>query len=326
MVMDVHLRELRYFVTVAEHLHFTRAAEALFVSQPALSKQIRALEAQLRAPLFDRDRQQVNLTAAGEALLPRARAVLDAWRAAEADLAAAAAEQAATLVVGMSTGPGRGLLPAVRARLAGAVPGLRLHLRQVPWADPTGGVAADGPSRTDAAFVWLPVPEPERYSWLTVATEPRLLAVPAGHRLADRDTVDIAELLDEPFLALPTTSGGVRDYWLATDARHGHDVIVGAEISNTEETVEALTAGLGVCLIAAGNAPLITRDGITVRPVTGVTPGELALLWRHGDDRPLLRHLRTAVRQAITAADDDPRPSVQVPDGRSLYPPVNPGR
>jgi DNA-binding transcriptional LysR family regulator len=300
--MDVHLRDLRYFVTVAEHLHFTRAAEALFISQPALSKQIRALETQLRAPLFDRDRQQVHLTAAGQALLPRARAVLDAWWAAETDLAAAAAQQAATLIIGMSTGPGRGLLPAVRARMSAAAPGVRLQLRQVPWDDPTGGVATDGPGRTDAAFVWMPVPTPERFARLTVAAEPRLLAMPAGHRLAGRDSVDIGELLDEPFLALPATSGDLRDHWLATEARSGHPVVIGAEIGNTEETVEALTAGLGVCLIAAGNAPLICRDGIVTRPVTGVSPSELVLLWRRGDDRPLLRQLRAAVRNAMAGS------------------------
>jgi DNA-binding transcriptional LysR family regulator len=295
--MDVHLRDLRYFVTVAEHLHFTRASETLFISQPALSKQIRALETQLRAPLFERDRQQVHLTAAGQALLPRARAVLDAWQAAETDFAAAAARQAATLVVGMSTGLGRGLLPAVRALMTDTAPHVELQLRQVPWDDPTGGVVANGPARTDAAFVWLPVPQPQRFAWLSVATEARLLALPAGHRLAGRDSVDITDLLDEPFLALPADSGGVRDYWLAVDARLGHPVTVGAEISNTEETVEALTAGLGVCLLAAGNAPLIARDGIVVRPVTGVAPSELVLLWRRGDDRPLLHHLRTAVRR-----------------------------
>ena len=300
--MDVHLRDLRYFVTVAEHLHFTQAAEALFVSQPALSKQVRALETQLRTTLFDRDRQQVRLTPAGSALLPAARALLDSWRAAEADVARAAADQAATLVVGMSTGVGRGLLPAVRARFAAAAPSARLQLRQIPWDDPTGGIAADGPARTDAAFVWLPVPEPARFAWLTVATEPRLLALPAGHRLAARDGVDIGDLLDEPFLALPAAGGELRDYWLATDARGGRRVVVGAEVANTEETVEALTAGLGVCLIAAGNAPLIARDGIVTRPVTGVAPSELVLLWRRGDDRPLLRHLRAAVRHARTAS------------------------
>ena len=225
--------------------------------------------------------------------------MLDAWQVAETDLAAAAAEQAATLVVGMSTGPGRGLLPAVRARLSDAAPGVRLQLRQVPWDDPAGGLTVDGLHRTDAAFVWLPVPQPERFAWLTVVTEPRLLAMPATHRLAGRDSVDIAELLDEPFLALPATSAGLREHWLATDARGGHRVVVGAEVGNTEETVEALTAGLGVGLIAAGNAPLICRDGIVTRPITGVTPSELVLLWRRGDDRPLLAQLRGAVRQAV---------------------------
>jgi DNA-binding transcriptional LysR family regulator len=131
-----------------------------------------------------------------------------------------------------------------------------------------------------------------------VTTEPRLLAMPAGHRLAGHESVDIAELLDEPFLALPATSGGLRDHWLATEGRAGRPVVVGAEVGNTEETVEALTAGLGVCLIAAGNAPLICRDGIVTRPVTGVPPGELVLLWRRTDDRPLLRRLRDAVQQA----------------------------
>ncbi len=300
MAMDVHLRDLRYFVTVAEHLHFTRAAEALFVSQPALSKQIRALESQVRAQLFVRDRQQVSLTPAGAALLPAARTMLAQWRSAEAGIASAAARQAATLVIGMSTGVGRGLLPAVRARFAAAAPSARLQLRQIGWDDPTAGVAADGPDRTDAAFVWLPVPDPDRFAWLTVATEPRVLALPAGHPLTARETLDIADLLDEPFLALPASSGALRDHWLATDARRGRPVVVGAEIANTEETVEALTAGLGVCLVAAGNAGSVSRDGIVTRPVTGVAPGELVLLWRRDDDRPLLNHLRAAVRQATS--------------------------
>lgn len=300
--MDVHLRDLRYFAVVAEHLHFTRAAEALFISQPALSKQIRTLEAELRVVLFERDRREVRLTPAGAALLPRVRAIIDAWRQAEQAVAAVAAEQAATLVVGMSTGPGRGLLPAARARFTAAVPSAQLRLRQIPWDDPTAGLAADGESRSDAAFVWLPLPSPDRYEWLTVATEPRLLALPATHPLADKATVDIAELLDEPFLALPRSSTDLRDYWLAVDARHGRPPVIGAEVSNAEETVEALTAGLGVCLIAAGNAPLITRDGIATRPVTGVPPSTLALAWRRDDRRPLLHAFLDAVRQATRDA------------------------
>jgi DNA-binding transcriptional LysR family regulator len=295
--MSVHLRDLRYFLVVAEHLHFTRAAEALYVSQPALSKQIRALETQLRVPLFERHRRMVRLTPAGAALLPHARAVLAAWQQAEDALAAATAEQAATLEVGMSTGVGRGLLPAVRARFSQQAPTAHLRLRQIPWDDPTGGLGVEGPGRTDAAFLWLPL-SPLRYRWVTVAVEPRLLALPATHRLAAHEQVDFAEVLDEPFLALPSASGELRDDWLAIGARRGRPVAIGAEVANTEETVEALTAGLGVCLIAAGNAPMIARDGIVTRPVTGVPPSVLVLAWRHDDHRPLLRTLVTAVRQS----------------------------
>jgi DNA-binding transcriptional LysR family regulator len=295
--MDVHLRELRYFVAVAEHLHFTRAAEALYVSQPALSKQIRALENQLRTPLFHRDRRSVRLTPTGEALLPGARAALAAWSDAEAAAAAATRRAAASLVVGMSTAPGRGLLPAVRARFAALAPAAQLTLRQVGWQDPTGGLT--GPDPVDAAFVWLPLPDPEPFAWLPVATEERLVALPADHPLTAQETVGFDALLDEPFLALPRDSGALRDFWLAVDARHGRPAVIGAEIASTEETVEALGAGLGICLVAAGNAPLLAREGITTRPVTGVAPSELVLAWRAGDDRPLLRHLRTSVRGAL---------------------------
>jgi DNA-binding transcriptional LysR family regulator len=217
--MDAHLRDLRYFVTVAEHLHFTRAAEALFISQPALSKQIRMVEAQMRTALFVRDRRTVALTAAGQALLPQAHAVLAAWDHALEELAANSVAQQATVVVGFSTGVGRGLLPLVRARLAQRAPHAILRMRQIPWDDSTGGLGASGAERTDAAFVWLPLLNPDRYQWLNVTEEPRLLALPAQHPLATRDRIDFADVLDEPFLALPRASGRLRDHWLAADAR-----------------------------------------------------------------------------------------------------------
>ncbi|WP_369263349.1 LysR family transcriptional regulator [Streptomyces sp. R35] len=296
MAMDVHGRDLRYFVAVAEDLHFTRAAERLFVSQPALSKQIRMLERQLGAELFERDRQGVRLTAVGSALLPYARRVLADWDAASDAVERAKAEQQATLVVGMSTSPGRGgLLPAIRSRFSEACPAARVELRQVSWTDSSAGLA-DG--SVDAAFVWLPVPDEERYEWVVVAEEPRHVALPDTHPLAPRPEIDFAELLDEPFIAIPKSAGVLRDYWLALDARAGSPARIGAEAASADETYEALVDGRGVCLLAAGNAPLLTRGGVVTRPVRGISPSRLALAWHAGDRRPLVGAYAEAARLA----------------------------
>lgn len=305
MAMDVHGRDLRYFVAVAEELHFTRAAERLFVSQPALSKQIRALERQLGAELFERDHQSVRLTAVGAALLPHARRVLAAWAGAADAVERAKAEQRATLVVGMSTSPGRGgLLPAIRSRFGEACPDARIELRQVSWADSSAGLA-DG--SVDVAFVWLPVPDEERYAWVVVAEEPRHVALPDTHRLADRGEIDFADLLEEPFIAIPESAGVLRAYWLALDDRLGHPPRIGAEAANADETYEALVDGRGVCLLAAGNAPLLTRGGVVTRPVHGITPSRLALAWRADDRRPLVQAYAQASRLASGRRSSLPR-------------------
>lgn len=296
MVMDVHGRDLRYFAAVAEELHFTRAAERLFVSQPALSKQIRMLERQLGAPLFERDRQGVRLTPVGAALLPHAHQVLAAWDAAREAVEVAKAGQRTTLLVGMSTSPGRsGLLPAIRSRFTDAHPDATVKLRQVSWEDSTAGLSD---TSSDLAFVWLPLPEPDRYTCVVVAEEPRLVAMSQEHPLAAREAVDFADLLDEPFLALPESAGVLRDYWLALDARGGRPPRIGAEIASTDETYEALVDGRGVCLLASGNAPLIALGGVVTRPVRGISPSRLALAWRADDHRPLVLDYARACRQA----------------------------
>ncbi|CAM5254692.1 LysR family transcriptional regulator OS=Streptomyces tendae OX=1932 GN=GUR47_15385 PE=3 SV=1 [Streptomyces tendae] len=299
MTTDVHVRDLRYFATVAEELHFTRAAERLYVSQPALSKQIRALERQLGAELFRRDPQGVTLTEAGAALLPHAQRVLADWSEGAAAVEAAREARRGTLVVGMSTSPGRGgLLPAIRSRFTAAHPGAALRLRQLSWEDPTAGLA-DG--TVDVAYVWLPLPDADRYAWTVVAEEPRLVALPDTHPLAARPVLDFADLTDEPFLALPPEAGVLRDFWLALDERRALAAgppRVGAEISGTEETYEALVAGLGVCLVATGNAPLITLGGVTTRPVRGLSPSRYALARRREDEeRPLVRGYVEACRR-----------------------------
>ncbi|MGY0489529.1 LysR substrate-binding domain-containing protein [Streptomyces sp. WG-D5] len=299
MVMDVHGRDLRYFAAVAEELHFTRAAERLYVSQPGLSKQIRMLEKQLGVALFERDRRDVRLTEVGAALLPHAQRVVAEWEAAQKTVARLVADRAAALVVGMSTSPGRGgVLPAIRSRFTAAHPEARLRVRQVTWDDPTAGLA-DGTS--DVAFVWLPLPEQERYRWVPVAEEPRLVALAETHPLAARETVDFADLLDEPFLALPESAGPLRDYWLAVDARGGRPAVVGAEVASTEETYEALVAELGVVLLAVGNAPLVTLGGVVTRPVHGIAPSRFVLARRADDRRPLVHAYVRACVEATGA-------------------------
>ncbi|MFH8977099.1 LysR family transcriptional regulator [Streptomyces sp. NPDC017890] len=304
MTTDVHVRELRYFVAVAEELHFTRAAGRLYVSQPALSKQIRVLERRLGAELFHREPQTVTLTEAGTALLPHARSVLADWERGAAAVEATVAARRGTLVVGMSTSPGRGgLLPAIRSRFTAAHPQALVRLRQVSWEDPTAGLA-DGTA--DVSYVWLPVPDADRYAWHVVAEEPRLVALPETHPLAARPELDFADLADEPFLALPPEAGVLRDFWLALDERRAlagpaaRPPRVGAEISGTEETYEALVAGLGVCLVATGNAPLITLGGVTTRPVRGLAPSRYVLAWRREDEgRALVREYVEACRRVV---------------------------
>ena len=294
MVMDVHVRDLRYFVAVAEELHFTRAAERLFVSQPALSKQIRMFERRLGAPLFERDSRGVRPTHVGAALLPYARRVLAEWDLAWTAVERARSEQRGTLTVGMSTSPGRGgMLPAIRSRFSAAHPEVTVNLRQIGWEDTTAGLA-DG--TVDVAFVWLPLPDPSRFTWVVVAEEPRLVAMPETHPLAGRAAVDFADLLEEPFLALPESAGPLRDHWLATDVRDTPPRI-GAEIASTDETYEALVDGRGVCLVAEGNAPLLCLGGVVTRPVRGLSPSRLAAARRSDDRRRLVLDYMGACEQ-----------------------------
>ncbi|QFU89247.1 LysR family transcriptional regulator [Amycolatopsis sp. YIM 10] len=296
--MEAHLRDLRYFTAVAEELSFTKAAtERLYISQPALSKQVRQLENLLRVTLFDRDHQRVTLTAAGEALLPRAKQLLQLWDDTRREVSEAAAAREATLTVGFQTRIGRGLMPRVTAELAERLPGWRLLFRQIAWRDATAGL---GRAEVDVAVAWLPVPESGDLAWRVVATEDRWVALPAGHRLAGLAEVPFAELADEPFIALPAAAGALRRFWLAADERETPPTVV-TEAETAEETFEAVASGLGVVLLSAGNAELYRREDVVVRPVTGLTPAELAVVWRSDDDRRAIRVFVDAFFHCLTS-------------------------
>ncbi|MGI5125619.1 LysR family transcriptional regulator [Pseudonocardia sp. CA-107938] len=291
-----HLRDLRYFLTVADELSFTRAAAALFLAQPALSKRVRALETGLGTELFTRGHRSIALTPAGAALVPHARRIVDEWATAVAGLRAAGH----TLTVGFHTRIARGLVPAITAAMEERLPGWRLQFRQVPWGDPTVGL---GDGTVDVAIAWLPVPG-DAYAHRVAATEERWVALPAAHPLAAHLEVPFAHLLAEPFVALPASSGPMREFWLAADQR-ATPARVGAEAATAEEAFEAVAAGSGVALVAAGNAALYRRDDVVCRPVPDLPPAELAVLWRRTDTRTAVTVVADAA--CLCVAEGGPR-------------------
>ena len=197
-VADVDLRKLRYFVAVAEHLHFGRAAEELHIAQPVLSRQIRALEEELKAQLFVRDKRTTGLTPAGRQLLADAGPLL------------ASADALRRRVTRAARGPGSftiGFMPglivtgAVRA-LAARHPQLTIDVLRTSWDDQTE-VLHDG--RADVSYIRLPVDQSGLQVQALLA-EPRVAVLPAGHRLAGKDTISVADLADEHLLQDPAAA------------------------------------------------------------------------------------------------------------------------
>ncbi|MBF6104552.1 LysR family transcriptional regulator [Nocardia terpenica] len=274
--MDPHLRDLRYFVAVAEELHFTNAAQRLHIAQPTLSRQIRQLERQLDVVLFDRNQRSVALTVAGKELLEGARKILELWEVTNVALQ----EAGEVLRVGIQSSIGRGLIADLES-----ASGHRLALHSASWTDPSSGLAG---RQADLALMWLPVPDAGRYRWQVLRTEARWALLPENHRLADRESIDFADLSDEPFIAMPTEAGAARDFWLGNDARSGRQARIGGEAATAEERLEAVSLGLGVCLLAESNVPMYRWPGLTARPITALPPCELAVAWRADDDRPTI--------------------------------------
>lgn len=318
--MDVHLRDLRYFVAVAEELSFTRAADRLSLSQPALSKQIQGLEQTMRARLLDRDRRRVALTSAGQALLDSARVLLADWDAASVRVADCASAEARVLRAGTLTSLGRSLYPGVIDNFSTRQPGWRVELRSFGWGDPSAGLRDGG---TDVAFLWLPV-DTEGLNWRVLVSEARYVAMSTRHRLSGRRSVTFAEIADEPLAALPASAGPLRDFWLACDARAGVAAPVAAEVASADETFEVVGSGSAMVLLAEGNAALYARPGIVCLPVHGLTPARLAVAWRRNDRRLAVAAFVEACMETVTANTEVSGPDLRSYDRGSA--PGSPGR
>ncbi|HWC81508.1 MAG TPA: LysR family transcriptional regulator [Pseudonocardiaceae bacterium] len=280
MATDVDLRKLRYFVALARHLHFGRAAEDLHIAQPALSRQIRALEQELAAKLFDRDSHGVTLTEAGRQLLDDAVPLLAAADATRRRVAAAAGGPR-RLTVGFRSGIV--VTPAVQVFSAGH-PDVAVDVQKLEWDD-QAEMLLDG--RVDIAYVRQPIAE--RGLWVRrLYTEPRVAVLPAGHRLAGRASITEDDLADEPIVWHPNA------ILLPTRRKH---VSSGHRVRSVEEKLEHVAAGRGVSLLPESAAAYYSRPDITYVPIPDLPGDEVCLAALAGRPAPLVSAFAKAARQ-----------------------------
>jgi DNA-binding transcriptional LysR family regulator len=281
--MDVDTRLLRYFAAVAAEGNLTRAAERLFVSQPALTKQIKQLERQLGVRLFGRSRAGMTLTAAGRALAEEVPALLAGWDRALRETRAAASRADQVLRVGFLAGAANEATREIVAAFGRRRPGWRVEMRAASWLDPTAGLAHGD---VDAALLRLPFPGQDTLRVEVLFTEARWVALPDGHPLAALEVIAFRELRDEPFVAAPAETGWWRDWWLAAGEREGHPVRIGAvtQSGQPDDWLTAIANGAGVALAPESAARYYARPGVIYRPVSGVSPSQVGVAWAPAAD------------------------------------------
>ncbi|WP_329208526.1 LysR family transcriptional regulator [Streptomyces sp. NBC_00683] len=285
--MDVDTRLLRCFVAVAEEGSVTGAAARLFVSQPALTKQIKQLETLLGVRLFTRSRAGMALTEAGRTLAAGVPALLADWERMFRDTKTTAGRSARVLRIGTLASAANEDTPRIIAAFSRLRPGWKADMRQASWGNPSAGLTERD---VDVALLRLPFPGQESFRVEVLFTEARWVALPAGHPLADRERIAFRDLWDEPFVAAPPGPGRWRDYWLATEERRGHPVRIGAVTEQPDDWLGAIANGYGIALAPASAARFYARPGVTYRPVTGVSPSQVGVAWAPPDDAdPVVR-------------------------------------
>ncbi|MGW1867111.1 LysR family transcriptional regulator [Streptomyces mauvecolor] len=283
----MELRTLRYFVAVAEELHFGRAAARLHMSQPPLSRAIKQLETELGAALFDRSPGGVTLTSAGAVLLDEARALLAQADRVRGRVAAAAGATAITVgILGDSTGPGATrLASAYRRRL----PHAEVRVRGTDLTDPTCGLHAGA---VDVALTRGPFDE----TGLTVRAlraDPVGALLRADDVLAGRDGLKLADLADRRWFRFPAGTDPLwQAYWNGGEPREG------PVVRAVQECRQAVLWNGTVGMTLLDHEP---GEGLTVVPLIDMPPSRMVVAWRQGDTNPVIRSF---VRIAIAAHED----------------------
>jgi DNA-binding transcriptional LysR family regulator len=282
----MELRHLRYFVAVAEELHFGRAAERLHLSQPPVSLALKELEQELGVTLLERTSRRIALTRAGEDALRDARAVLAA-----ADLLKRRAREAAkglmgTLSIGFISLPAYSFLPPLLHRFTGDYQRVKLALQEGTsdqiLRDVEGGAL-------DVGLVFQTPDLAPALQARPVQKEPLVVALPETHPLAGARSVSLARLANERFLGFERHLGPLMfDAIVATCMRHGFSPqLFPARQMHT--IVSLVSGGIGVALVPA-SVQALHREGVVYRPMRGEkTMVETVAVWRKADDAPLVR-------------------------------------
>ena len=265
----MELRHLRYFVAVAEELHFSRAAERLHIAQPPLSQQIKQLEDELGVRLLERTQRHVTLTDAGRLVLEEARRTL-----AQAERVISAAHRAAEgsigfLRVGFSSSAPYTTLPAILRSFRAQFPEVTLNLFERSTEEQVELLAAGA---IDVAFMRRPVENaPESLAVKTILRERLVLALPHDHRLRNQRSVDVRSLRSEPFILFPRHAApGLYDQIDSICRRAGFKPQVAQEAVQMQTIVSLVSAGLGVAIVPASISNL-HRERVIYRPLRPAT-------------------------------------------------------
>jgi len=300
----MELRHLRYFVVVAEELHFRRAAERLHMSQPPLSQQIRALEEEIGVQLLTRNQRRVELTAAGAAFLGRAREILDAVEDAARQARRVQRGEVGRLAVGFVGSAMYTFVPELLQSFREQFPDVTLRLAERGTTEQLRQLE-DG--RLDVGFIRAPRTHPD----LTIETllwEPVVAALPDLHPLAAELTLSLDDLRGQPLVLLSRTGApGLRAAVDGTiDQLGGEDNIV-QEAAEMQTVIGLVAAGVGISIVPESVRALMRR-GVSYRPLEGEAPGvPLQMAWRAGDESPVLTAFLAMARAAAPAEGERER-------------------
>ncbi|MDW5594985.1 LysR substrate-binding domain-containing protein [Conexibacter stalactiti] len=295
----MELRQLEYFVAVAETASFTQAAAALHVAQPGVSAQVRRLEAELGHELFDRSGRRVRLTAVGEAVLPRARAALEAVAGVREAVDELAGLLRGSVAVGIVPGGPAGFVSDLLGRFNRAHPAVDVTLTEGN-SDTLLARLLDG--QIDLAVAALAGPPPAGAEVATLLEEPLVAAVAPGHPLVGRGAIALVELAGLPLISLPRGSG-LRSAFDAGCAAAGMTPRIAFEASDPAVLVQLARRGLGIAILPRVVA---VAPGSELHAIAIGTPrlhARMELAWRaHGPASPAARALIELARAAAPAA------------------------